>query len=170
MALQNITDQFTPTPDGDWQATLPPFDGIIYVRHNQDYAWSTVYSHPTESCDPVAEEVLMGQMVKQHLALPAGISYTLRSPRKPEMVIILPVASQTQEDIAQLQNLVQEQQQINEQQQRQLDENDQRDAEQRELDDRQQQQIDANTAMNEAQERGIGEEAASQLVDSVFGK
>lgn len=76
-----------------------------------------------------------------------------------------------------LQTEVEHQKTVNEHQQIQLNRNDVRDAQQQEQIDKnatdnqvQQEQIDANTALNERQEQGIGEEAANELVNSIFGK
>ncbi len=176
MAIMVITDKFVRQEDGKWQAEITGFSGLLQVEHaSSEYDCLNVLGMMSGQT-PTHQKSVFGRRATARLDFPSTMTLILSCERKPVSVAYATFdggsgsggsgGSSTVDysvDIANLKAQMAEQIALNELQQQQIEKN-------ADDNDAQQHQIDANTELNERQEQGIGEDAASDLINSVFGK
>lgn len=165
--MKDLTSQFAIQPNGTYACSMPGCKGILKVEFAQGAAkpWVKI-SRLMPGCKTPKSSLHQsrGNKLAVKLFFPSMAQLTLSCESKPIAVSLVEFESETtaSEEVVEIVNTVTEQVAINDQQQQQIDDN-------KELNESQQQMIEENASDIKKLADGIGEEAAKELVDKIFG-
>lgn len=161
--MKDLTSNFSIQPNGSFSCSIPGFKGVLKVEFSPSAtrAWVKVISLMPGAKAPQSS-VYQGKKVAIRMFYPSMATVTLVCDEKPSSASLVEFDGAGSGSSPEIVEKVNEQEVVNNTQQQQIDQN-------IELDDKQQQQIDSNAQEIESIKQGIGEEAARDLVDKIFG-